>query len=69
MRTVWAVMKVMGWEVISFGQSTMMTPDEGTGQPQGFIPIFNTYLDAKTFAGKRDQKLIVEMKAGEEEHE
>ena len=57
---MWAVMKAFPWESISSSHIKMVTPPEGAGQPQFFIPVFNKIDDAAKFAGK-EAHLIIEV--------
>lgn len=59
---MWAVLKALPWDSISSGHIKMITPPEGEGQPQFFIPVFNKIADAAKFAG-REAHLIIEVRS------
>ena len=59
---MWAVLKALPWDSISYGHIKMKTPPEGEGQPQFFIPVFNKFGDAAKFAG-REAHLIIEVRS------
>jgi hypothetical protein len=48
---MWVYMKALSWQSLNSEAVTMETPGVGTGQPQRFIPVFETFDDAEKFAG------------------
>ena len=61
---VWAVMKALPFEALDTDHMKFHSPADGEGQPQRFIPVFNSRDDAEIFSV--DQDLIVAMKIGVE---
>lgn len=58
--SVFAFMKAMEWSALNTSGMTFSSPTE-PGQPQRFIPVFNSREDAEKFAGE-ETDLIMEMK-------
>ena len=57
---MWAVMKALTFDSMNTNHIKMITPPEGIGQPQRFMPIFNLKEDAEKFA-KENNDIIVEL--------
>ena len=59
---MWALMKVFPWSSIENDDGVpLKAPEKGTGQPRGFIPVFDDLADAEAFANDDEKHLITEL--------
>lgn len=58
---VGAWLKALTWSSLSTDLITLSAPETGNGQPQRFIPVFETLADAEKFTGEDERHLIVEI--------